>query len=113
MPTLRELQEPVGTTGTLTPSESDIAVVAFQLWLDNGCRLGSDQEDWFRAEAMLKHAFAAAWKAAPRPLALPDPVVPTQPQTRAALCWEGHWEVWAMEWGEARWIEEWAGQHTP
>src|ERR1035438_5130748 len=33
-------------------TEGEIATVAYQLWLDNGCPVGSDQEDWFRAEAM-------------------------------------------------------------
>jgi hypothetical protein len=31
-----------------------IAELAYQLWLERGCPIGSDQADWFRAELMLK-----------------------------------------------------------
>ena len=37
-----------------SPTESEIATIAYQLWLDKGCPIGSDQEDWFQAEAVLK-----------------------------------------------------------
>jgi hypothetical protein len=30
-----------------------IEQLAYQLWLERGCPIGSDQEDWFRAENML------------------------------------------------------------
>jgi hypothetical protein len=30
-----------------------IEQVAYLLWLERGCPIGSDQEDWFRAENML------------------------------------------------------------
>ena len=36
------------------PSQVEIAGVAYQLWLARGCPHGSDQEDWFRAEEILK-----------------------------------------------------------
>jgi hypothetical protein len=36
--------------------ETGIAVLAYQLWMDRGCPIGSDQEDWFRAEAIIKGA---------------------------------------------------------
>lgn len=36
------------------PDETRIAALAYQLWLERGCPIGSDQDDWFRAEAMLK-----------------------------------------------------------
>ena len=35
-------------------SEVETARVAYQLWLARGCPNGSDQEDWFRAEEILK-----------------------------------------------------------
>jgi hypothetical protein len=35
-------------------SEVETARVAYQLWLDRGCPNGSDLEDWFRAEEILK-----------------------------------------------------------
>ena len=47
------------TAATVSPTESEIAAVAYQLWVNNGCPVGSDQEDWFRAEAMLKNALVA------------------------------------------------------
>jgi len=31
-----------------------IADLAYQLWLERGCPIGSDQEDWFRAELILE-----------------------------------------------------------
>jgi hypothetical protein len=37
------------------PDESSIAALAHQLWMARGCPAGSDQQDWFRAESMLKH----------------------------------------------------------
>ncbi len=36
------------------PQEGDIAIAAYYLWLNRGCPVGSDQEDWFQAEAALK-----------------------------------------------------------
>ena len=36
------------------PDESSIAALAYQLWMARGCPLGSDQDDWFLAEGMLK-----------------------------------------------------------
>lgn len=27
--------------------------LAYRLWMERGCPIGSDQEDWFRAENML------------------------------------------------------------
>jgi hypothetical protein len=53
------VSEPVKTAATIGPTESEIATLAYQLWQDNGCPVGSDKEDWFRAEAMLKNALVA------------------------------------------------------
>jgi hypothetical protein len=33
---------------------SAIAALAYQIWLERGCPIGSDQEDWFRAEEDLR-----------------------------------------------------------
>ena len=38
------------------PQESEIAIAAYYLWVNRGCPAGSDQDDWFRAEAELKNA---------------------------------------------------------
>jgi len=31
-----------------------IGAMAYQFWLQRGCPVGTDQEDWYRAEAELK-----------------------------------------------------------
>jgi hypothetical protein len=36
------------------PDPASIAARAYQFWLERGCPNGSDQEDWFRAEAALQ-----------------------------------------------------------
>ena len=35
--------------------ETAIAARAYEYWQERGCPIGSDQEDWFRAEQELKH----------------------------------------------------------
>lgn len=59
MPERSTASESVKTSTTLSPTESQIATLAYQLWQDNGCPVGSDKEDWFRAEAMLKNTLVA------------------------------------------------------
>ena len=71
------------------PTESEIAAAAYQLWLDRGGPVGSDQEDWFRAEAALKNARRDTRSEA---------------EMVAEIRWQGHWEVWEMEWGDPRWV---------
>jgi hypothetical protein len=97
------VSESVKTAEAVSPTESEIAIVAYQLWLDNGCPIGSDQEYWFRAEAMLKDALAAQREDLSRPsIARCD--TRTWSEMVAEFRWRGHWEVWEMEWGGARWI---------
>jgi hypothetical protein len=94
------------TAKTASPAESEIAAIAYRLWQANGCLTGSDREDWFRAEAMLRNALVAKCDDLSR--RLPISRFDTRPESGivAALQWEvrGHWEVWEMEWGGARWI---------
>ena len=52
VPSAATAPEP-GTAGN-NPEESSIAALAYGLWLARGCPRGSDQEDWFRAERILK-----------------------------------------------------------
>ena len=40
--------------GEAASDEARIAALAYELWLERGCPIGSDQEDWFRAEEMVK-----------------------------------------------------------
>ena len=49
--------EAIEKKGLETPENVDetaIAALAYQIWLDRGCPAGSDQQDWFQAEADLK-----------------------------------------------------------
>ena len=99
------VSESVNTAATVNPTESEIATVAYQLWLDNGCPIGSDQEDWFRAEAMLlKNALVAKCEDLSRLPSIPRCDTRTESETLREFRWNGHWEVWEMEWGEAHWI---------
>ncbi len=84
-----------------------VATVAYHLWIERGCPIGSDQEDWFRAEAMLKNALLAECA----DLFMRPPI--SSCATRIEFgrlaefpCeeWQGHWEVWEREWGGARWV---------
>jgi Protein of unknown function (DUF2934) len=97
----------VKTAATGSPSESEIATVAYQLWLDNGCRVGSDQEEWFRAEAMLKNAFVGKCEDLSRCPSIPRCDARTESEMLAEFAsegWQGHWEVWEREWVGAQWI---------
>jgi hypothetical protein len=54
MPEASATGESVHDAHPVDPSQVEIAGVAYQLWLARGCPQGSDQEDWFRAEEVLK-----------------------------------------------------------
>ena len=92
------------TATTVSPSESEISTVAYQLWLGNGCPVGSGQEDWFRAEALLKNALVAQCEDVSICPSTPSGDIRPESEMPAGLRWEGHWEVWEREWGGARWI---------
>jgi hypothetical protein len=95
--------EPVKTGTTIGPTESEIATLAYQLWQDNGCPVGSDKEDWFRAEGMLKNALVAKRQdLSGCPSAAVDDNR-TEFELLAEFRWGGHWVVWESEWGGARW----------
>jgi hypothetical protein len=88
----------------VSPTESEIATVAYQLWLENGCPLESDQEDWFRAEAMLKNALVTTFEDLSRRPSIPPGDTRAESEILVEFRWNGHWEAWEMEWGDARWI---------
>src|ERR1035438_10891644 len=93
MPETSTVSESVRTAATVSPTESEIATVAYQLWLDNGCPIGSDQEDWFRAEAMLKNALVAKCEDPSRPPSIPPRE--TRPATQVQVrrgSWRGRGE---------------------
>ncbi len=41
-----------------------VEAMAYQFWLQRGCPIGSDQQDWYRAEAELKDKNQANTRAA-------------------------------------------------
>ena len=49
-------EKPSNTALPKEPQENEIAVAAYYLWENRGCPIGSDQDDWFRAEEELKNA---------------------------------------------------------
>jgi hypothetical protein len=98
--------ESVNTAAAVSPTESEIATVAYQLWLDHGCPFGSDQEDWFRAQAMLKNALVAKYGELLRLPSSSRCDIRRGSETRGEFRWQGHWEVWEMEWNEPRWVED-------
>src|ERR1035441_1660947 len=107
MPEMSTGSESVKTAATVSPTESEIATVAYQLWLERGCPIGSDQEDWFRAEAMLKNALVAKCEDPSRPPSIPRRDTRAESEMLAEFAlerWQGHWEIWAREWVGARWV---------
>jgi hypothetical protein len=98
------VSEPGKTAATVSPTESEIAIVAYHLWLDNGCPVGSDKEDWFRAEAMLKNAIVPKCHDLSGRPSVTRGDTRTEFEMLAEFQYEGHWEVWESEWGSARWI---------
>jgi hypothetical protein len=101
-------RKPVGespkTAATVSPTDNEIAILAHRLWLDRGCPVGSDHEDWFRAEEMLKNALVAKCEDLSQRPSIPRCDTRTASAMLAEFRWEGHWEVWESEWGGARWV---------
>jgi len=110
MPKMGTVSESVKTSATVGPTESKIATIAYQLWLDRGCPIGSDQEDWFRAEMMLKNPVVVTCEDLFRRPSIPCLDTRTESGMLAEFPWEGHWEVWEREWGGARWV--WDVRHS-
>ena len=104
MPESSTIVVSVKTAATVSPTESEISTVAYRLWLDNGRPVGSDQEDWLRAEEMLKNALVAKCEDLLRRPSIPRCDTRTDFEMLAEFRWAGHWEVWESEWGDARWI---------
>lgn len=104
------LQNSAKTTATVSPTENEIATVAYRLWLERGCPHGSDQDDWFGAEAILKDALVVKSEELPRRPSVLSCDTRTQSEMLdefASEGWhEGHWEVWEREWGGARWVRD-------
>ena len=103
MPERITVRESVQTAATVSLTESEIATLAYQLWLDKGRPVGSDQEDWLRAEAMLKNALVSNCEDLAKGPSIPHCDTRTDSEILLDFRWEGHWEVWESEWGGARW----------
>jgi hypothetical protein len=104
MPERATTRESVKTAATIRPTEGEIAAVAYRLWLNNGCPAGSEQEDWFRAEAMVTNALVVKCEDPPERPSIPRGDTRIESEMVGELRREGHWEVWESEWGCARWI---------
>jgi hypothetical protein len=50
---IQEITRPRENAST-SPDPADVALLAYQLWSDRGCPVGSPEEDWFRAEEELR-----------------------------------------------------------
>ena len=92
------------TSTPVGPTEIKIATIAYQLWLDRGRPIGSDREDWFRAEEMLKKPLVAQCEDPFRRPSIPCLDTRTESEMLAEFPWEGHWEVWERESVGARWV---------
>jgi hypothetical protein len=96
--------ESVKTASTVRPTECEIAIVAYLLWLANGCPDGTDRQDWLQAEAMLNAALAAHSESQSQSPSSPCRDTRSGYEILAEFRLEGHWEVWESEWGGARWV---------
>ena len=57
-----ETLERGGSPGPLADNpaeERTTEALAYQLWIQRGCPIGSDQEDWYEAERQLAHLRSA------------------------------------------------------
>lgn len=45
--------ETTSAAETQAVSTADIAALAYHLWQDRGCPIGSPEEDWYKAEELL------------------------------------------------------------
>lgn len=48
------VKRPVEACANTAADESEIAVLAYRLWLERGCPEGSPEEDWYLAEGELR-----------------------------------------------------------
>jgi hypothetical protein len=100
------VSESVKAAATIGPTESEIATLAYQLWQDNGCPVGSDKEDWFLAKALLTSALVTKRQDLPGRPSISRDDTPTEFEMLDEFRWEGYWVVWESEWGGPRWIRD-------
>jgi Protein of unknown function (DUF2934) len=104
VPEWSTVSESAATTSIVSPTESEIATLAYQLWQANGCPVGLDREDWFRAEVILTNALIGEYEALLRSPSPPRRGPHSESEMLVGFDWEGHWEVWESEWRGARWV---------
>jgi hypothetical protein len=106
MPEMISVTEREKTDGIVNPTENEIATLAHQLWVDSGCPIGSDQQHWFQAEALLRNALVVKCEdLSIRPSLLSYTLTDSDMVAEfTSERWEGHWEVWEREWAGARWV---------
>jgi len=104
VPEWSTVSESATTIAIGSPTENEIATLAYQLWQANGCPVGSDREDWFRAEVILTNALIGEYEALLRSPSPPRRGPHTESEMLVGFDWEGHWEVWESEWRGARWV---------
>src|ERR1039458_9525673 len=100
-PEMSTVSESVKPAATASPTESEIATVAYRLWLERGGPTASDQQDWLRAEAMLKNALVVKCEDLFRRASIQCSDTRTESEMPADFGWGGHWEVGEREWGGA------------
>lgn len=49
-----DVNAPEAENSVVNPDEGSIAALAYHLWMARGCPIGSDQDDWFQAESILR-----------------------------------------------------------
>jgi hypothetical protein len=52
--TVRTHVEIVSDVKISKPTNDEIATLAYRIWIERGCPIGSADDDWFQAEAELK-----------------------------------------------------------
>ena len=59
-----EINRAIRSTERVEPDPAQIEALAYQLWVQRGCPIGSDQDDWYRAEEELKNDYKSVRRAA-------------------------------------------------
>ncbi len=55
-----EIHSISGEETTAAPKQEEIALLAYQLWQERGCPVGTPEEDWSRAETELQRKAGTA-----------------------------------------------------
>ena len=94
----------IGVDTKARPAETVTAALAYLLWVNKGCSAGSDQEDWYQAEAILENLLTSHHDDLQDAPPIGQCRDRAGPEIVVELPWDGHWEIWEREWGCARWV---------